>query len=103
MKKITFIIILLGVIVLSFGSCTSGKKVTASCAVEGILRDMTGLDGCGFLIELDNGTKLNPVEYTVKSFNFEDGQRIRFAYEEVDMMNVCMAGQTVRITCLQIP
>lgn len=64
---------------------------------------MTGLDGCGFLIELDNGTKLNPVEYAVKSFNFEDGQRIRFSYKEVDMMNVCMAGQTVKITCLEIP
>ena len=63
---------------------------------------MTGLDGCGMMIELSDGAKLNPVEYTVKSFNFEDGQRIRFSYEEVDAMNICMSGQTVKITCITI-
>ena len=94
-----FIIVLILCVI---ASCTP-KTSTEGCTTEGTIRDMTGLDGCGFLIELDNGTKLNPVEYTVKSFNFEDGQHIRFGYEAVDMMNVCMAGQTVKITCLEIP
>lgn len=102
MKKIIFIIMLLGVTTFTFESCTAGKKASTSCTVEGTIKDMTGLDGCGMMIELSDGTKLNPVEYTVKSFDFEDGQQIRFSYEEIDAMNVCMSGQTVKITCIEL-
>jgi hypothetical protein len=45
-------------IAFSIASCTP-KISSNKCSIEGTMRDMTGLDGCGFLIELDNGTKLN--------------------------------------------
>ncbi|MGB1120702.1 MAG: hypothetical protein ACPG3Z_01820 [Saprospiraceae bacterium] len=102
MKKDVFIIMLFAMMMFVFDSCTPGKETSTYCTTEGTIRDMTGLDGCGMMIELSDGTRLNPVEYTVKSFSFEDGQKIRFSYEKVDAMNVCMSGQTVKITCIKL-
>lgn len=102
MKHILTFLIIFSVILSVFTACNPSKKISNQCSTEGTLRDMTGLDGCKFLIELEDGSRLNPVEYSVKSFNFEDGQQIRFSYEKVETMNVCMAGQTVKVTCLQL-
>jgi|AntRauTorckE5430_2_1112549.scaffolds.fasta_scaffold01148_5 hypothetical protein len=92
------------ILLIAFGIASCTPKISPDgCSTEGTMRDMTGLDGCKFLIELDDGKRLNPVEYSVKASDFEDGQRIRFAYEVVEVMNVCMSGQTVKVTCLEIP
>lgn len=85
----------------AFESCTPSKKVSTSCAVEGTVRDMTGLDGCKMMIVLEDGNRLNPTSYP-ETFRLEDGQKIRFSYEKVDAMNVCMSGQTVKITCIEL-
>lgn len=81
-------------------SCNPIKTTSSKCTTEGKVKDMTGLDGCKFLIELADGTKLNPIEFSDKSFELKDGQKIRFSYESVDAMNICMAGETVKITCI---
>lgn len=79
------------------------EKTTAKCATNGIVRNMAGLDGCGFLIELEDGRKVEPVVMEDKSFKFKDGQKIRFTYEqEREMMSVCMGGMTVRVTCIEV-
>ncbi|MFK7949025.1 MAG: hypothetical protein AB8G11_15640 [Saprospiraceae bacterium] len=102
MKKITFIIMFLGAIIVTFAACTSTKKTSTSCSTEGTAKDMTGLDGCKMMIVLQDGSRLNPMEYPENTFKLEDGQKIRFNYEVVDAMNVCMSGQTVKITCIEL-
>jgi len=91
------IFILLSIFIIS---CNPTKNTSSKCITEGIVKDKTGLDGCKFLIELTDGTTLNPIEFTDKSFELKDGQKIRFSYESVDAMNICMAGETVKITCI---
>jgi hypothetical protein len=81
-------------------SCNPTKTTTSKCTTEGIVKDRSGLDGCKFLIELTDGKKLNPIEFSDKSFQLKDGQKIRFSYESVDAMNICMAGETVKVTCI---
>jgi hypothetical protein len=81
-------------------SCNPTKTTTSNCTTEGIVKDMTGLDGCKFIIQLTDGTKLNPIELSDKSFQLKDGQKIRFSYEAIDAMNICMAGETVKVTCI---
>lgn len=92
---------MIATVLFSFGNCTPAKKVTNSCSTEGTVKDMTGLDGCKMMIVLEDGNRLNPIEYP-ETFQLKDGQKIRFSYEEIDQANICMSGQTVRITCIEL-
>lgn len=57
--------------------------------------DKTGLDGCAFLIELQSGEKLIPLNLR-KEFR-KDNLNVWVKYKKEDAMTVCMAGETVRI------
>ncbi|MFO7656350.1 MAG: PKD domain-containing protein [Bacteroidales bacterium] len=71
------------------------------CEHTGTVKDYTGLDGCGFLIELDNGTRLEPI-LTDTTFIFRDKQRVKVSYvERHDLASICMAGTIAEITCIK--
>ena len=87
-------------------SCSTQKESGGegtSCNTEATVKDFTGLDGCSFLIVLDNGDKLLPAKVTGGGFNFRDGQRIKFGYREMpDQVSICMAEKmTVEVTCIE--
>jgi hypothetical protein len=90
-------------------SCTPAKDVggatkdtTPSCKTLATIKDNSGLDGCRFVIVLDDGKRLEPLAVEDKNFQFSDGQRIRLNYEqEREMMSVCMSGMGVRVTCIE--
>jgi hypothetical protein len=90
-------------------SCSPQKKVadngnTETCTTHGIVKDFTGLDGCTFLILLDDSTRLLPAKMPDKKFRFRDGQEIWFDYvEDSDYgMTICMAEDLiVEITCIR--
>jgi hypothetical protein len=87
------------------------------CAEIATVKDLTGLDGCGFVFELEDGTRLEPIlmarcgtpfsnwemeEDPLSTFTFVDGKRVVIGYEELtDVGSICMVGKTVRITCLK--
>lgn len=63
--------------------------------LKGTAKNYKGLDGCGFVIELDNGTKLEPIN---PSFPFRDDQRVALAYTPLsDVVTTCMVGQPAKI------
>ena len=111
--KYFFIIILIG----SIFSCTSTKTqdgegdetavpreviTKPSCGTLATVKDNSGLDGCGFIIILDSGQRLEPLVMEDKNFKFHDDQRIRLNYEqEREMMSVCMGGMGVKVTCIE--
>ena len=88
------------------------------CEFTGTVRDMTGLDGCGWVIIKDDGEKLEPLmpalmcgtppipdevkEDPLYNWEFEDGQRIHFSYAETESASICMVGKVVSITCIGI-
>jgi PKD repeat protein len=74
------------------------------CSLTGTVKDYTGLDGCGFVIELDNGVVLEPVEI-LPNFILYDGERVKLSYTELnDRESICMAGVIARIDCItEIP
>jgi PKD repeat protein len=75
--------------------------VVPYCSLTGTVVDFTGLDGCGLLIQLDNGEILEPAE-VVPNFVLKNGQRVRLAYSELtDRASICMAGRIVRIDCIE--
>jgi hypothetical protein len=102
-------------IVFVFTHCSDDTK--PACSTKAIIRDLTGLDGCGYVLELEDGTRLEPVlpslfcgtpplpkeitEDPLYNFEFVDGKRVVISYQEAGSMSICMAGTTVKITCIQ--
>lgn len=73
------------------------------CVTTATVKDFTGLDGCTFLIILDNGDKLLPAKVNDENFVFRDGQRIKFGYKKMEnTMSICMAEKmSIEITCIE--
>ena len=68
----------------------NGKK-SNDCQVMGTIKDFKGLDGCGFMIVLEDGSRLQPVKYSSKNLEIKDGQNIRFNYEEItNQVGICI-------------
>jgi hypothetical protein len=92
-------------------------KTSCNNAVTATVRDLTGLDGCGYIFELADGTKLEaqmllycgtpplPKEITenpLYNFQFVDGKQVRIGFEEIpDAVSICMVGKVVKITCIE--
>jgi hypothetical protein len=87
--------IFLGLTLLAFSACSKSH----SGFEKGKLQDYTGLDGCGMLIDLDNGTTLDPTNLTdfQSEVNIVDGQNIWVKYHEIAAGSICMVGTVVEI------
>lgn len=86
-------------------------------ATAATIKDMTGLDGCGFVLELEDGTILEPLRVfmcgtpplpdkmpydPLNNFPMIDGKKVLINYEVVqDAASICMAGTVVKITCIK--
>lgn len=87
--------------ILIFQACGNVDPILKG-EVEGIVKDYTGLDGCGFIIELENGDKLEPVRIADSNFVFHDGQKVIFTYTELkDVGSFCMVGKIVQIESIR--
>ena len=100
-------ILILFVLVLGLSCKTNQKSVSKEnpeCNTIGTVKDFKGLDGCTYLIVLENGDKLNPIDLPTQGFEWKDGQKVRFGYEIAkDMMSVCMSEKAiVKLTCIEI-
>jgi hypothetical protein len=113
MRLLAFVIIVFAV-----SACDEDKlQVLCNEGVAATVRDLTGLDGCGFVFELEDGTRLEPymigycgtpplpkevTENPLYNFEWVDGKEVIIGFEEVeDAASICMAGPIVNITCLQ--
>jgi len=62
---------------------------------------MSGLDGCGWMVQLENQTKLNPTNLEDFNIKLENNKTINISYSENrDVMDVCMAGTIIDIICI---
>lgn len=116
MKSYVYAIVLLVSILLP--GCEE-ESIHAGCnqGVFATVKDLTGLDGCSYVFELSDGTRLEPqmlafcgtpplsmeiTENPLYNFQFIDGKTVRINYEEVsDAVSICMAGKIVKITCIE--
>lgn len=120
MKRFAFWIFLgaIMLIVLAFSCSPEDELIKEGCTAEATVRDLSGLDGCGYVFELNDGTRLIamwefgwcgtpplPPEVTddpLYNFEFVDGKKVLIGYEgRSDWATACMAGHPVKITCLQ--
>ena len=83
--SVVFVLLLAGCVDSDFGNAT--------------LRDYTGLDGCDWVIELDNGEVVEP--RNVEDFISEPVSQMRLLVEytvEPDWVSICMVGPVVTLT-----
>lgn len=67
----------------------------------GTIVDATGLDGCGWIIELNDGTRLEPTNLEDFEITLSDGRLICMEYEEAtDLNSFCMVGKMVEIASI---
>jgi len=94
------------VLALGLLACNSNKNAggSKSCNTTAMVKDFTGLDGCGLLIVLENGDKLLPAKLNDPNFQLADGQKIRFNYTVIeDVISICMAEKAaIDITCIEL-
>jgi hypothetical protein len=88
----------------------------ASCSIPATVVDLSGLDGCGFAFELQDGTKLLPIiafhcgtpplpqnspSDPIHEFDFVAGKKVFIEYTTSELYaGACMAGEYVSITCI---
>jgi len=65
---------------------------------SGKLKNLSGLDGCGWIIELDNESKLEPINLDAFDLELEENKEIILKYNsKPDLGSYCMVGQVVEI------
>ena len=112
MKHVSLIILLSALISASCEKETTEKKCFASgCSEEAVIKDLTGLDGCGVVFELKDGTRLiperriyiqapTPEDDPLYYFDLQVGKSVRVSYIESFAITACMAGKVVFFTCI---
>ncbi|MFZ5973032.1 MAG: hypothetical protein ACOYXA_15700 [Bacteroidota bacterium] len=110
MKLFAFTLLMAGLL-----RCETTEVITCfptDCNQLATVVDLTGLDGCGSVLELVDGTRLEPERRTyiqppkpeedpLYHFELKVGDKVKISYRESDMGSVCMAGKVVFITCIQ--
>lgn len=94
--KIIAILLFIG---LAFGGCGT-ESARSGCQHPVTVVDKTGLDGCTTLLRLENDAFLEPVEWQAEKPELVPGEKYLINYQEVPSATICMAGTTVRITCI---
>ncbi len=99
MNKYKAIIIILLATTLMF-SCNTQKKAVCEDAIPAKLIKKQ-LDGCSWLIQLESGQVLEPIN--LKEFDIEkkNNKKIWIVYEHTKgYVSICMAGPIVKVKCL---
>jgi hypothetical protein len=108
---------LLPILLLAFVFTQCDEDDNAQCSIVATVRDLTGFDGCGIVLELEDGSRIEPVlpilfcgtpplpkeitEDPIYGFEFVDGKRVKISYKETGDFSICMIGPVVKITCIE--
>lgn len=83
-------------------SCDQNPSLISNgnCKYTGTVVDLTGLDGCGLVVELADGTKLEAINLPESA---QAGDRISFDYKvKTDLASICMVGEIVELSCYEL-
>ena len=86
------------VILLSISISCNKDKQHDSDAVKATLNDFTGLDGCNWVVKLEDSEVLEPINLSDFNFGLKDGKKIWIKYKPAEnMASFCMVGPIVEI------
>lgn len=103
-KHLFFLILILTV---TFSTVTLNSCINKEDLSEyeiGYLTDMTRLDACGWMIILEDGQRLEPINLDDFDVPLKENQKVLIQYQiPKDIGSFCMAGTVVQITNLKLP
>lgn len=70
------------------------------CATPANIRDLGGQAGCGLVLELPTGERLEPSGPLWLRFDKANGRRVRIGYRPLPAVSECLVGQPVELTCI---
>jgi len=84
---------------LLFMGCTKSHKGL----LAGTIHDYTGFDGCGLVLELENGTVLEPRNWSSfeNDVHLTDNQKVWVKYHSTEGASICMVGEIVKLDALE--
>ena len=92
---------LLTLISLLFFTISCDKACPEHDAEAAILTDYTGLDGCSWVIKLENNEVLEPTNLAETGIELKEGKKIWVKYTvEEGMASICMVGPIVSIDAI---
>src|SRR5690606_3024005 len=98
MRKL-FILGLVGLGLFGLAACNKNNGCPNN-SEKGKIRDFTS-DSCTFLIQLEDGTKLEPTNLSEYPYvNLEEGQLVWVKYKPASGASTCGLGDIVRLKCL---
>lgn len=90
---------------LSLAACKKNdskpENCAGSCSTPATVRDLTGLDGCGKVLVLRNGKRLEPQGAVWNNFAATDSQQVYISYAPVSGASICMVGELVELDCIR--
>lgn len=97
-KHINFLFVIIAFCTLF--SCKT--QHVCSNAEKAKLKNISGLDGCSWVIELEDGSVLEPMNLKEFDIKKRNGKKIYVSYKaEPKYVSICMTGPIVRITCIE--
>ncbi|RIJ49942.1 hypothetical protein D1614_04155 [Maribellus luteus] len=85
-------------LILFISSCEKSDSDSSKDYKSGKLKNLTGLDGCGWVIELDDKSKLEPLNLDAFDLELAENKEIKFKYHErTDLGSYCMVGVVAEI------
>lgn len=92
-------LLLIGLIILLSTSISCNKaKLHDSDAVKATLNDFTGLDGCTWVVKLEDNEVLEPINLSDFNLGLKEGKKVWIKYKPAEnMASICMVGQIVEI------
>jgi hypothetical protein len=70
--------------------------------VSATVKDLTGLDGCGFVLEIENGEKLEPTNLDKFTSFATNNTKVKVVYTDISgMASICMVRKIVKIECME--
>ena len=87
-------------LLLSLTACDQKDLAGPECSTPATVRDFTRLSGCGSVLELRNGQRLEPWGERWVEFPKVDGQRMTVTYREAPAASSCLAGKVTEVDCI---
>lgn len=97
MKRVLYLFAVLSILITSCQESEDEITIEAT----GIVIDYAGAGNCGFVIELDNGNRIQPM-YFPEGFTFSQGQRVLVEYIELtNVVPSCDRGAACEIKYIE--
>ena len=97
MKKTLFYLLL--ILLPALSAC----EKSSTGWIKATIQDLTGLDGCSLVIQLEDESYLEPVNLSdfTSSATIVDDQKVWIKYQEVSGGSICMVGKIIEIKDLK--